>query len=163
MSQDRSWNRLLVPLLTAMWLTVAAPLTASAGPGEELETGEAPAQKNARVGCEKVVSETDAEAGVAVGQSADLATVAKHLGTSTVWVERCLESYGRRTRRLENDSAESREFHLDQLEGDEAEEQFPEDKEEPGVVERKEAGEEEKPLRPKDYYRYDTENEQEEE
>jgi hypothetical protein len=160
----RKGKKFLSALLVATCLVVLrSPMIASAAgkggdaeQGDGAEAGGAPRLGVGRVDCARVVSLADQEV-VDAGQSADVSVLAKRLGTNVIWIERCLQSYGRRVKRPGYESAESREYHLDLFEGDEPEETFAEDKEEPGASARKERPQ--KQLRPKDYYRFDQEQE----
>jgi hypothetical protein len=82
------------------------------------------------------------------GHSADLTHVAKHFGTSIIWVERCMQAYGKRVDRPGTESSDGREQRLSNFEDEEATEKFPEDVEEPGGRERGPRLEVEKPPRP---------------
>jgi hypothetical protein len=58
----------------------------------------------------------------------DISEIAKRLGTTKIWVERCMRMYGRRPERPHRESAETREAELERMEAEEPEEFFPEDK-----------------------------------
>jgi hypothetical protein len=118
---------------------VAAPplgLAAPAPEGQpklEEEEGAPSAGREVRVPCDQVISRIHREVRVEHGRPADLSLVAKRMGTSVAWLERCLLSYGRRAKRPGLESAEAREERLEEFEEEEPEETFPEDVEEPGA------------------------------
>jgi hypothetical protein len=142
-----SWKGAIVGTFALTWLG-AAPATVVAAPmergGEEAPEAEEESPGHAvRVGCERVISEIDHQV-LEVGDAPDLSVIAKRLRTTLTWVDRCVQSYGRRAKHPGRESADSREYHLNQLESDEFEEKAPEDKEEPGARERKEHPEKER-------------------
>lgn len=100
---------------------------------EKLEASRA-AQR--RVPCDQVTSRVDHDTNARGGHTVDMSMVAKELGTSVVWVERCMLTYGRRPRRPSGKTAESREQLLESLEENEPEEGGPEDIEEAGAPNR---------------------------
>jgi hypothetical protein len=102
---------------------------------EELE-GIRAAQR--RVPCDQVTSRLDRDINVREGQTVDMSVLAKKLGTSVVWVERCMLAYGRRARRPGAESSESKEQLLESLEQGEPEERGPEDIREAGASSRRE-------------------------
>ncbi len=98
-----------------------------------------------RVACERVIATFDRES--AQGErSVEVGDVASKLGTSTFWVQRCLEVYGRQPRHVAAENSEETEQRLDSLEEDEPEETAPEDIEEEGVRARPERPERQKLL-----------------
>jgi len=130
----------LTGVLAAIWLAFSvSPATVASAQGKESEESheadEEPAGHTTHVGCDQVLSEANREA-LEHGRSPKLSVLAKRLGTSGTWVERCLQSYGRRSTRSGYESAEGRENRLELLESEEVEETFPEDAEEPGASER---------------------------
>jgi hypothetical protein len=111
-------------------LGIAAP---APGPPQLEEEEELPTRREVRIPCDQVMSRINREIGAEHGRAADLSLVAKRMGTSVAWVERCLTSYGRRAKRPGLESAEGREERLEKFEEDEPEETFPEDVVEPGA------------------------------
>lgn len=89
-----------------------------------------------RVDCSEVISATNRQVRMLHGGAADMDQVAKKLGTSVAWVERCMIIYGRRPKRPGYESPGSRQAEIEKWESEEPEEEFPEDKEEPGARER---------------------------
>jgi len=118
---------LLAAVLLAAWLVCGAP-RARAG----------------RVACSTVISTADQ---LSRGKAADASELAKKLSTTAAWVEHCMETYGRRTRRSGLESQEGREQRLEAFEDDEPEEAAPEDKEEEGESERPERPERERQVK----------------
>jgi len=102
---------------------------------EEKLEGSLAAQR--RAPCDEVTSQVDRDTNARGGHTVDMSVVAKELGTSVVWVERCMLAYGRQPRRPSGKSAESREQLLESLEENEPEEEnAPEDIEEAGAPNR---------------------------
>jgi len=90
------------------------------------------------VPCDVIIARVNRNAGKERGRAPDMSELAKQLGTSTVWVEHCMITYGRRSKRPGLESAEGREERLESLEEDEPEETGLEDVEEPGAREEPE-------------------------
>ena len=90
-----------------------------------------------RLPCDQVISRVDHDADVQRGHAADMSVVAKELGTSVTWVERCMLAYGRRAKRPGVESAETTERRLENFEEDEPEEVGPEDVEEERAASRR--------------------------
>ena len=143
----RVWAGLLAAVLCAGWL--AMPWWRATAAGAERRPGEdeGPSTQGRRVPCSKIMSAVHRELTATKGRSADLTLVAKRFGTSIVWVERCMQAYGKRVVRPGLESPEGREARLRRLEEDEPEETFREDAEEPGACERPPPDEVERPLR----------------
>src|SRR5262249_23184777 len=99
--------------------------------GEERE--EEKAVVPARVPCARVVMRVTQEETVQKGRAANLSILARQLGTSRLWVERCMLAYGRQPAHIELENAEEREDALEKLEEEEPEERSVEDVEEPGA------------------------------
>jgi len=95
------------------------------------------ARPRSAVPCEEVVSRNDHHLGVEKGRSANLAVIARDLGTTKQWLVHCLLVYGRRV--PESFETADDEDLLEKLEAEEPEETAPEDAEEPGARERNEA------------------------
>jgi hypothetical protein len=89
-----------------------------------------------RVACDQVISAVNRAVRFRHGQAADMSVLARHLGTSVPWVERCMQMYGRRPKRPGSEAAESKEAQIEAFEEDEPEESASEDNEEPGASER---------------------------
>jgi hypothetical protein len=85
-----------------------------------------------RVECPAVISAAARSVSRRPGKVLDISKVAATLGTSKVWVERCLSVYGRRSHRPGQESAESRELIPEIYEAEEPEEKGVEEAEEPG-------------------------------
>jgi hypothetical protein len=83
-----------------------------------------------RVPCDQVISRVDHDTDVQRGHAADMSMVAKGLGTSITWVQRCMLAYGRRPKRSGVESAETTEQRLEKFEEEEPEEGGSEDVEE---------------------------------
>lgn len=116
----RAWFPVAV-LLLVVWLACAVPRTEAR-----------------RVACDQVISAVNREVRLRRGEAADISQLAKRLGTSIPWVERCMLMYGRRPQRPGLEAAESKESEIEAFEEEEPEESFPEDKEEPGAHEEPE-------------------------
>jgi len=100
------------------------------------------------VGCPEVLSEANRQSRELHGRPADISEIAKKLNTSVIWVEHCLQVFGRRARRPGLESQEGRETRLEAFEEeDEPEESPPEDIEEPGEREREERPERQRQVR----------------
>ncbi len=151
---------LMAAWVAGTWLPVAAdPVQRPEGAGrratkEATETtegteGEQPATNAQRVSCDRVISRISHEEGIQHGNAPDMSMVARRLGTTVTWVERCMLAYGRRPKRPGLESAESREQHLESFEDQEPEEVAPEDVAEPGARELKEHAEKERVSRMK--------------
>ena len=91
-----------------------------------------------RVPCDQVTSRLDRDTNARNGRTPDMSVVAEELGTSVVWVERCMLAYGRRPKRPGTESDEARQHLLESWEADEPEESGPEDIEEAGAPYRRE-------------------------
>ena len=104
-----------------------------------------PRARAGKVECETVISAADQQS--RGGKVPDASELAKKLKTSAAWVEHCMETYGRRTRRSGQESQEGREQRLEALEDEEPEEAEPEDKEEEGENERPERPERQRQVR----------------
>lgn len=79
-----------------------------------------------RVPCDQVLAADTQAIDSAGGHSVDLTRMARRLGTSAGWVQRCLESYGRGAMRAGLGSAQGAE-RIDMFEDQEPEEVAPED------------------------------------
>ncbi|GIW45773.1 MAG: hypothetical protein KatS3mg077_3055 [Candidatus Binatia bacterium] len=88
------------------------------------------------VTCADVVRESTRMTRAAKGRSPVLGDLAKRVGAEPAFVERCMHAFGRRVRREREIASERAAAVLEHMEGDEAEESFPEDVEEPGAAER---------------------------
>jgi hypothetical protein len=99
-----------------------------------------------RLPCDQVISRVDHDADVQRGHAADVSRVAKELGTSVTWVERCMLAYGRRAKRPGVESAETTEQRLENFEEDEPEEVGPEDVEEERAPSRRKRAERQRRL-----------------
>lgn len=97
-----------------------------------------PRARAGQVACAGVMREVNGRISREKGRAADLSDIAKRLGTSVPWVERCMRTYGRRPKRPSLESAEGREAVLEDYEENEPEESAREDVEEPGARERPE-------------------------
>jgi len=92
------------------------------------------ARERGRVPCEEIVSAVDHHFRADKALAANVAVIAKRLGTTQLWVGHCMLVYGRRVpEALEN---EANEDVLEKLEEDEPEESANEDVSEPGARER---------------------------
>jgi hypothetical protein len=120
---------------------VAQPVGGSAAPGttdpwqwgtdlEAKKEFESSGASRRRVPCDQIISRVDHDPNVQKGNAADMSMVARTLGTSVTWVERCMVAYGRRVKRPGRESAETTERRLESLEENEPEEIGPEDVEE---------------------------------
>jgi hypothetical protein len=98
-----------------------------------------------RIPCDEVISGFD-RASAQSERPIEIGDVARQLKTSTFWVERCMNVYGRRPRRVAAENSEETEQRLESLEEDEPEETAPEDVEEEGVRTRPERPERQKVL-----------------
>jgi hypothetical protein len=116
-------------LVVAVWLATA-PAGAHAG----------------RVSCDDVLSRFTHEVSLHRGKPVDTTHIARTMNTTTAWVEHCLQTAGRRTKRSDLQVGENNEDRLEKFEDEEPEETAPEDVEEPGAKERPERPE--KPLGP---------------
>jgi hypothetical protein len=87
-----------------------------------------------RIPCEQVVSQADHDTAARRGRAVDVGVVARQLGASATWVERCLRVYGRRAKRSDLESAEIRERRLESFEENEPEAIAPEEVEEEGAA-----------------------------
>ncbi|MFI5398430.1 MAG: hypothetical protein ACHQ9S_23090 [Candidatus Binatia bacterium] len=111
----------------------AKPEDAKLEDQEEIENSGAVSR---RVPCDQVVSHIDKD--LKPRHVTDIVRIAKEMHTSVLWVERCMESYGRRVREETHHNAEEREQLLETWEEDEPEEVGPEEMSEPGVEDRSE-------------------------
>ncbi len=109
---------------------------------KDIETGGA---LERRVPCDQVIASFDHGSGQGE-RPVEVSDVAQKLNTSTFWVERCMEVYGRRPRNVAAQNSEETEQRLESLEEDEPEETAPEDVEEEGVRTRPERPERQKIL-----------------
>jgi hypothetical protein len=73
-----------------------------------------------RVPCEQVIAHIDHER--KPKHVTDAAEIARQMHTSVLWVDRCMQAYGRRMKQDVHNSAEAREHRLESLEEDEPEE-----------------------------------------
>jgi len=121
----------------ACWISLTTLTAAGAGGGHGATADdEQPPSQGVRVPCDQVMAQLTHQVSSSKGGTADLTIVAKQLGTNIVWVERCMQAYGRRVVRPGLESAEGREERLENFEEDEAEESGREDVPEPGARER---------------------------
>jgi hypothetical protein len=112
------------------------------GASEDLRSRGAPER---RVPCDRVISQIDRE-----GHGVDESLIARSLGTSVAWVERCMLAYGRRPRGQGGESAESKENLMESWEQNEPEERGAEEIEEPGALSERGLGQKQlrKPIPP---------------
>jgi hypothetical protein len=110
-------KKCLLAVLLAALLAVSAMMTFAA----------------ARVPCSRVISEVNRSISKGPLLVPDISEIAERLGTTKIWVERCMRIYGRRPERPHRESHETREAELERMEADEPEEVFREDKGEPKV------------------------------
>ncbi len=115
----------------------------AAGPAPEPLSTPSGGAATRRVGCAEVISKLDNDTGGRRGRGARISVVARALGTTPWWVERCMTAYGRSIpmRRDERTGESLAEDRAERFEEDEPEEVAPEDAEEPG-------GEHEAPEKP---------------
>ncbi len=115
----------------------------AAGPAPEPLSTPSGGEAARRVGCAEVISKIDSEASARHGREVRINVVARSLGTTPWWVERCMTTYGRSVPMRKNQpSGESLlEERVERFEEDEPEELAPEEVEEPG-------GEHEAPEKP---------------
>jgi hypothetical protein len=118
--------RSLIWALVLCWFlggpTAAVAGTARPGAVEledeaEVESGGAASR---RVPCEQVIAHIDHER--KPNHVADSAETARQMHTSVLWVDRCMQAYGRRMQKAVHSSAEAREHRLEGFEEDEPEE-----------------------------------------
>ena len=102
-----------------------------------------------RLPCSEVVSRLDHDRGVQSGHSTNVARIAKDMGTSVIWMEHCVEAYGRRPLHRSIEDTEGAEAELEKFESGEAEEGGPEDLQEGGARERVEHPEKERVIPPR--------------
>ena len=91
-------------------------------------------RESRRVPCDQVISHIDND--LKPGQTTDAARIAIEMHTSVIWVERCMQSYGRRINEEGLHRADVREKLLESLEEDEPEEVGSEELGELGVKDR---------------------------
>lgn len=83
---------------------------------------QAPPQEIVRVPCDEVLAAETHEVHLRQGRALNLLRMAQQLGTSVLWVERCLESYGRMPVGVDMKSGAEQEGLIDQFERRELEE-----------------------------------------
>jgi hypothetical protein len=130
-----TWTALCAALVAGPASRVAlAQSTDAQGPAQEVAPDEekAPPAEIVRVPCDEVLAAETHEEDLRQGRPLNLSRMAHQLSTSVVWVEQCLESYGRMPAGVELKGNEGQEHFLDSLESEEPEERAPEDIEEPG-------------------------------
>ena len=140
-SQVSLTGMLTVALLLASAMPISAEPATGRGSDEAQEAEEEAPNPTIHLGCDRIVSEFDSDTALKPDRVVSLSVLAKELGTNVTWIERCLQAYGRRSKRSGYESAEGQEKRLESMEEDEVEETFPEDSEEQGATERPERAE----------------------
>lgn len=84
------------------------------------------------VACADVIREVNHEMRLTGGGLPDISHIAKEIGSTPAWVERCLQVYGRRAKRPDRQAPENREAQVERYESEEPEESASEDLEEQG-------------------------------
>jgi hypothetical protein len=118
--------RLFIWALVMSWFVGGVPV-AVAGPAKpgavELEDEKEVESSGAalrRIPCEQVIAHIDRDP--KPKHATDEVLIATQMHTSVLWVDRCMEAYGRRMKQEVHKSAEAREHGLESLEEDEPEE-----------------------------------------
>lgn len=118
--------RLFIWALVMSWFVGGVPV-AVAGPAKpgavELEDEKEVESSGAalhRIPCEQVIAHIDHNP--KPDHVTDAVRIARQMHTSVLWVDRCMEAYGRRMKQEVHNSAEAREHRLESLEEDEPEE-----------------------------------------
>lgn len=142
-----SWTIIAAALLLAVCLYRAGAQVGGSATHDEGAAFQRPGMQGARVPCTQVMSKVHQHVRLTRGHAADISEIAKQLGTSVPWVERCMLAYGRRAERPGQETAEAREERLESFEEDEPEEAGLEDIQEPGAREREEHPQKERQLR----------------
>lgn len=118
--------RLFIWALVMSWFVGGEPV-AVAGPAKpgavELEDEKKVENSGAalrRIPCEQVIAHIDHDP--KPNHATDAVRIARQMHISVLWVDRCMEAYGRRMKQEVHKSAEAREQRLESLEEDEPEE-----------------------------------------